>query len=69
MINNPNKPVFSSGDLLKEKSKGKEIVEKRETAEFYIDALEHQYSISDELRSQLYSLYEREKKKYLPLNP
>ncbi|GHV28162.1 hypothetical protein FACS1894176_10570 [Bacteroidia bacterium] len=66
MINNPNKPEFTAGDLLKEKSKGKEIVEKWEMAEQYIDDLEHHYKISEELKSQIYALYESEQKKYNP---
>jgi hypothetical protein len=67
MVNNPNKPEFTPADLLKQKSRGKEIVEKFEMAEVYVDDLEHHFAISDELKSQLYSIWENEKKKHEPI--
>jgi hypothetical protein len=69
MVNNPDKPVFTPWDLLKQKSRGTEIVKQFEMAELYIDGLEHHYIISEELKSQLYSLRENEKKKSLPPEP
>jgi hypothetical protein len=44
-------------------------VDKFEMAELYIAELENHYTISDELKSQLYSLRDNEKKKSLPSEP
>jgi hypothetical protein len=42
-------------------------VDKFEMAELYIDDLQHHFTISEELKSQLYDLWEREKKKSEPI--
>jgi hypothetical protein len=55
--------------LLKEKSKGREIVDKWGTPEIYIVELEKHYKISEQIKSQLYDLRTRENEKHLFSTP